>query len=138
MEGQSEIGLTSESLDTSMIGRMREDEYESRSGSDNFDIEGISGDDQDGDDGQRKRKKRYHRHTPNQIQELESYGFIDFIFCFVFKLMLFFVIEQFCSFFLVSSKSVLILMKSKGWILVRDLAWKINKSSSGFRIVEPK
>jgi hypothetical protein len=57
---------------------------------------------------------------------------------FVFKLMLFFVIEQFCSFFLVSSKSVLILMKSKGWILVRDLAWKINKSSSGFRIVEPK
>jgi hypothetical protein len=60
-------------------------------------------------------------------------------FVFVFKLMLFFVIEQFCSFFfLVSSKSVLILMKSKGWILVRDLAWKINKSSSGFRIVEPK
>ncbi|GAU15450.1 hypothetical protein TSUD_44870 [Trifolium subterraneum] len=73
MEGQSEIGLTSESLDTSMIGRMREDEYESRSGSDNFDLEGISGDDQDGDDGQRKRKKRYHRHTPNQIQELESF-----------------------------------------------------------------
>ncbi|XP_012570175.1 homeobox-leucine zipper protein HDG1 isoform X2 [Cicer arietinum] len=72
MEGQSEIGLTGESLDTNnMIGRMREDEYESRSGSDNF--EGISGDDQDAGDEQPKRKKRYHRHTPNQIQELESF-----------------------------------------------------------------
>lgn len=86
MEGQSEIGLTGESLDTNnMIGRMREDEYESRSGSDNF--EGISGDDQDAGDEQPKRKKRYHRHTPNQIQELESYAFIKFlylVFCFLF------------------------------------------------------
>lgn len=78
MEGQSEIGLTGDSLDTGLLGRMREDEYESRSGSDNFDLEGLSGDDQDGgDDGQRKRKKRYHRHTPNQIQELESYVFFS-------------------------------------------------------------
>jgi len=80
MEGQSEIGLTGDSLDTGLLGRMREDEYESRSGSDNFDLEGLSGDDQDGgDDGQRKRKKRYHRHTPNQIQELESYVYINFL-----------------------------------------------------------
>ncbi|CAL5209496.1 unnamed protein product [Lathyrus oleraceus] len=73
MEGRGEIGLTGDGLETSMIGRMRDDEYESRSGSDNFELEGISGDEQDGGDDQRKRKKRYHRHTPNQIQELESF-----------------------------------------------------------------
>ncbi|KAE9618268.1 putative transcription factor & lipid binding HD-SAD family [Lupinus albus] len=53
-----------------LIGRMRDDDYESRSGSDNFD--GVSGDDQDAGDDQPKRK-RYHRHTPNQIQDLESF-----------------------------------------------------------------
>ncbi|CAN6484886.1 unnamed protein product [Victoria cruziana] len=49
-------------------GRTKDDEYESRSGSDN--VEGASGDEQDGDNP--PRKKRYHRHTPQQIQELES------------------------------------------------------------------
>lgn len=49
--------------------RSREEEHESRSGSDN--VEGISGEDQDADD-KPPRKKRYHRHTPQQIQELES------------------------------------------------------------------
>ncbi|KAK8950863.1 Homeobox-leucine zipper protein HDG1 [Platanthera zijinensis] len=50
--------------------RSREDENESRSGgSDN--LEGGSGDDIDGADNPRKRK-RYHRHTPQQIQELEG------------------------------------------------------------------
>lgn len=48
--------------------RNKEEEYESRSGSDNMD--GASGDDQDADNP--PRKKRYHRHTPQQIQELES------------------------------------------------------------------
>ncbi|KAJ0435141.1 putative transcription factor homeobox-WOX family [Helianthus annuus] len=33
---------------------------------------GGSGDDPDGDDGKPPRKKRYHRHTPQQIQELEA------------------------------------------------------------------
>jgi len=48
-----------------------EEEHEScRSGSDNMD--GISGDDFDAADNP-PRKKRYHRHTPQQIQELESY-----------------------------------------------------------------
>ena len=48
-----------------------EHEHEScRSGSDNMD--GISGDDFDVADNP-PRKKRYHRHTPQQIQELESY-----------------------------------------------------------------
>ncbi|GMN61258.1 hypothetical protein TIFTF001_030400 [Ficus carica] len=50
--------------------RSREEEHEiSRSGSDNMD--GASGDDQDAAD-KPPRKKRYHRHTPQQIQELES------------------------------------------------------------------
>ncbi|XP_054781565.1 LOW QUALITY PROTEIN: homeobox-leucine zipper protein ANTHOCYANINLESS 2-like [Prosopis cineraria] len=50
--------------------RSREEEHESRSGSDN--MEGpTSGDDQDAADNP-PRKKRYHRHTPQQIQELEA------------------------------------------------------------------
>ncbi|KAK7314990.1 hypothetical protein VNO77_33522 [Canavalia gladiata] len=72
MEGHGEMGLIGESFDTSLLGRMRDDEYESRSGSDNFD--GGSGEDQDaGDDPPHKKKKKYHRHTPQQIQELEAF-----------------------------------------------------------------
>ncbi|KAK7270509.1 hypothetical protein RIF29_23707 [Crotalaria pallida] len=72
MEGHTDMGLIGENFDTGLMGRMRDnDEYESRSGSDNFD--GASGDDQDAGDDQPKRKKRYHRHTPHQIQELESF-----------------------------------------------------------------
>ncbi|XP_020114859.1 homeobox-leucine zipper protein ROC5-like isoform X2 [Ananas comosus] len=56
--------------DGDSMGRNKEDENESRSGgSDNLD--GASGDDLDGNENPRK-KKRYHRHTPQQIQELES------------------------------------------------------------------
>lgn len=51
--------------------RSREDEHESRSGSDN--LEGASGDDLEASD-LPPRKKRYHRHTPQQIQELEAYA----------------------------------------------------------------
>ncbi|KAI5347013.1 PREDICTED: homeobox-leucine zipper [Prunus dulcis] len=71
MDGHSELGLIAENFDPGIIGRMRDDEYESRSGSDNF--EGASGDDQDAGDEQRPRKKKYHRHTPSQIQELENF-----------------------------------------------------------------
>ncbi|KAK7279986.1 hypothetical protein RJT34_25048 [Clitoria ternatea] len=71
MDGHGEMGLIGENFDTGLMGRMRDDEYESRSGSDNF--EGVSGDDQDAGDDQPKRKKRYHRHTPHQIQELETF-----------------------------------------------------------------
>jgi hypothetical protein len=35
-------------------------------------MDGASGDDQDAADNP-PRKKRYHRHTPQQIQELEAY-----------------------------------------------------------------
>lgn len=50
-----------------VVYRNKEDENESRSGSDN--LEGGSGDDLDENP---RKKKRYHRHTPNQIQELEA------------------------------------------------------------------
>jgi homeobox-leucine zipper protein len=57
--------------DGDSMGRGREDENDSRSGSDNLD--GASGDELDPDNSNpRKTKKRYHRHTPKQIQELEA------------------------------------------------------------------
>ncbi|XP_012482742.2 homeobox-leucine zipper protein ANTHOCYANINLESS 2 isoform X2 [Gossypium raimondii] len=58
-----------ENFEASIGRRSREEEHESRSGSDN--IDGVSGDDQDAANN-RPRKKRYHRHTPQQIQELEA------------------------------------------------------------------
>ncbi|KAG2384846.1 Homeobox-leucine zipper protein [Vigna angularis] len=72
MEGRNEMGMMGESFDTSnLLGRIRDDDYESRSESDNFD--GGSGDEQDvGDDQPQRKKKKYHRHTPQQIQDLEA------------------------------------------------------------------
>ncbi|GFS34886.1 homeobox-leucine zipper family protein [Actinidia rufa] len=67
MEGQGEATRISENYEGN-VGRRSREEHESRSGSDDG---GGSGDDQDGDD-KPPRKKRYHRHTPQQIQELES------------------------------------------------------------------
>lgn len=46
------------------------DEFESRSGSENVDGEGVE---TEQDPNQRPRKKRYHRHTQHQIQEMEAY-----------------------------------------------------------------
>ncbi|XP_039048259.1 homeobox-leucine zipper protein ANTHOCYANINLESS 2-like [Hibiscus syriacus] len=63
---------TSENFEASFGRRSREEEQESSPGSDN--IDGVSGDDEDAADN-RPRKKRYHRHTPQQIQGLEAYGF---------------------------------------------------------------
>ncbi|XP_019251815.1 PREDICTED: homeobox-leucine zipper protein HDG1-like isoform X1 [Nicotiana attenuata] len=72
MEGIGDMGLIGENFDAVAMGRSsREDEYESRSGSDNLDG-GASGDDQDTPLGKSSRKKKYHRHTPYQIQELEA------------------------------------------------------------------
>jgi homeobox-leucine zipper protein len=57
--------------DGNLTRRGRDDENGSQSGSDNLD--GASGDDLDTDNSNpRKKKKRYHRHTPQQIQELEA------------------------------------------------------------------
>ncbi|KAL2477749.1 Homeobox-leucine zipper protein ANTHOCYANINLESS 2 [Forsythia ovata] len=71
MEGQGEVARMGENYESSNVGgrRSRDEEHESRSGSDN--MEGASGDDQDAAD-KPPRKKRYHRHTPQQIQELEA------------------------------------------------------------------
>ncbi|CBI38766.3 unnamed protein product, partial [Vitis vinifera] len=69
MEGQGEVTRLAENFESGGGRRSREDEHESRSGSDNMD--GASGDDQDAADNP-PRKKRYHRHTPQQIQELEA------------------------------------------------------------------
>lgn len=67
-------GLIHENYEGHGLRRSREEEHESRSGSDNMDA--ASGDDFDAADN-RPRKKRYHRHTPQQIQELESYNTIN-------------------------------------------------------------
>ncbi|KAK6918421.1 START domain [Dillenia turbinata] len=70
MEGQGEVTRMGENFESTIGRRSREDqEHESRSCSDN--LEGASGDDQDAADNP-PRKKRYHRHTPQQIQELEA------------------------------------------------------------------
>ncbi|KAJ4816331.1 Homeobox leucine zipper protein [Rhynchospora pubera] len=50
--------------------RNKEDENDCRSGSDHLD--GLSSDELEPPGNSRKRKKRYHRHTPQQIQELEA------------------------------------------------------------------
>ncbi|KAG6501791.1 hypothetical protein ZIOFF_041675 [Zingiber officinale] len=56
----------------SSLRRNKEDENESRSGgSDN--LGGVSGDDLDLEQENPRKKKRYHRHTPQQIQELEGF-----------------------------------------------------------------
>ncbi|KAA8516004.1 hypothetical protein F0562_019183 [Nyssa sinensis] len=69
MEGQGEVLRIPENYESNVGRRSREEEHESRSGSDN--MEGASGDDLDAAD-KPPRKKRYHRHTPQQIQELEA------------------------------------------------------------------
>ncbi|XP_074588144.1 homeobox-leucine zipper protein ROC5-like [Curcuma longa] len=56
----------------SSLRRNKEDENESRSGgSDN--LGGVSGDDLDLEQENPRKKKRYHRHTSQQIQELEAF-----------------------------------------------------------------
>jgi hypothetical protein len=67
-----EMRLPGENFDASVMGRMREDDFDTRSGSENFDASGDEADAGD-DQQQNKRKKKYHRHTPQQIQELEKY-----------------------------------------------------------------
>lgn len=69
MEGAGDIGI-GENLGPGAMERARDEENESRSGSDNN--EGASGDDQDAPGDNSARRKKYHRHTPHQIQELEA------------------------------------------------------------------
>ncbi|KAE8693813.1 Homeobox-leucine zipper protein ROC6 [Hibiscus syriacus] len=69
-QGDHGTRIMRENFEVSVRRRSIEEENEiSRSGSDNMD--GASGDDQDAAD-KPPRKKRYHRHTLQQIQELEA------------------------------------------------------------------
>ncbi|XP_039123618.1 homeobox-leucine zipper protein ANTHOCYANINLESS 2-like [Dioscorea cayenensis subsp. rotundata] len=61
-------GVGSDSVNKNNNNNNKDDENESRSGSDN--LEGGSGDDLEHENP--RKKKRYHRHTPQQIQELEA------------------------------------------------------------------
>ncbi|XP_022757220.1 homeobox-leucine zipper protein ANTHOCYANINLESS 2-like isoform X2 [Durio zibethinus] len=69
IDNQGDGTRMGENFERTVGRRSREEEHESRSGSDNMD--GASGDDQDAADNP-PRKKRYHRHTAQQIQELEA------------------------------------------------------------------
>lgn len=71
MDGQSQMALLMENFEPNKMERMIDGLHETRSGSDN--LEGASGDDVDTNGGRQSKKKKYHRHTPFQIQELESY-----------------------------------------------------------------
>ncbi|KAK7283660.1 hypothetical protein RIF29_13339 [Crotalaria pallida] len=65
MDANSDLSLLGENFE---MGRVLKDDD---SGSDNFDA--GSGDDHDAnEDTPRRRRKKYHRHTPQQIQELEA------------------------------------------------------------------
>ncbi|KAL6954469.1 Homeobox-leucine zipper protein MERISTEM L1, partial [Sarracenia purpurea var. burkii] len=70
LNGQLNPLEIAQSTAESDVGRIRDEEFDSKSGSDNQDG-GGSGDDQDPN--QRPRKKRYHRHTQHQIQEMEAF-----------------------------------------------------------------
>lgn len=52
------------------LGKLKEDDYETKSGTETMEMEAPSGDEQDPN--QRPKKKRYHRHTQRQIQEMEA------------------------------------------------------------------
>ncbi|KAF8391505.1 hypothetical protein HHK36_023810 [Tetracentron sinense] len=69
LESQHHLLEMAQNTPDSEIGRIRDDDFDSKSGSDN--IEGASGDDQDPNP--RPKKKRYHRHTQRQIQEMEAF-----------------------------------------------------------------
>lgn len=71
MEGVDDMGLIGENFGLGGMEKAKEEEYESRSGSDN--MEGASGDDQDITGDKPFKRKKYHRHTPFQIQELENF-----------------------------------------------------------------
>ncbi|ESR62316.1 hypothetical protein CICLE_v10014424mg [Citrus x clementina] len=53
------------------LGKLKEDDYETKSGTETTEMEAPSGDDQD--PSQHPKRKRYHRHTQRQIQEMEAF-----------------------------------------------------------------
>ncbi|GMH09010.1 hypothetical protein Nepgr_010850 [Nepenthes gracilis] len=72
MDGEANMGLLNDPFDpANILGREMDEGYESRSGSDNYD--GLSNDNDQHAANKRGRMKKYHRHTPQQIQELENF-----------------------------------------------------------------
>ncbi|PSR95284.1 Homeobox-leucine zipper protein, partial [Actinidia chinensis var. chinensis] len=63
------LDMAHSSAECDVVGRVRDEEFDSKSGSENH--EGGSGDEQD--PYQRPKKKRYHRHTQHQIEEMEAF-----------------------------------------------------------------
>ncbi|KAL8126110.1 hypothetical protein AgCh_013410 [Apium graveolens] len=70
MEGLDEMALVAGNSETGAMVIAREEDFESKSGSEP--MEAASGDEQERPRGKSKRKQKYHRHTPYQIQELEG------------------------------------------------------------------
>lgn len=75
MNGDLDLEMSKEDLNPSFLGRFRDDEFESRSLSDDDSFDAMSGDENKQEKRPKKKKKKmtkYHRHTSYQIQELES------------------------------------------------------------------
>ncbi|XP_010267735.1 PREDICTED: homeobox-leucine zipper protein HDG2-like isoform X2 [Nelumbo nucifera] len=70
LDGQQHQLEMTQTTPENEMAKIRDDEFESKSGSENIEG-GGSGDEQD--PSQRPRKKRYHRHTQHQIQEMEAF-----------------------------------------------------------------
>ncbi|KAK9014406.1 hypothetical protein V6N11_005564 [Hibiscus sabdariffa] len=68
-ESSHMFDMTHKTSESELMGNIRDDDYEIKSGTETMDA--PSGDDQDPN--QRPNKKRYHRHTQRQIQEMEAY-----------------------------------------------------------------
>ncbi|OIW06328.1 hypothetical protein TanjilG_14973 [Lupinus angustifolius] len=68
MEVSSDLSLLGENFE---MGRVKDDDYESQSRSDNFD--GASSDDGDADENmpQAHRKKKYHKHLLSKFRSLK-------------------------------------------------------------------
>ncbi|KAI4365059.1 hypothetical protein MLD38_021079 [Melastoma candidum] len=73
----AEMSLKSSDSDPLNLGRLRDEDFETRSGAETMENP-LSGEDQavileDPTNPTRPKRKRYHRHTQRQIQELESF-----------------------------------------------------------------
>lgn len=74
MSGDLDLDMSRGDLNPSFLGKLRDDEFENRSWSDDS-FDPMSGDDNKQEQPPKKKKKKkskYHRHTSYQIQELES------------------------------------------------------------------
>lgn len=74
MNGDLDVDMSRGDFNASyFLGKLKDDEFESRSLSDDsFDVMSGDEDKQEQRPKKKKRKTKYHRHTSYQIQELES------------------------------------------------------------------